>query len=180
MKKINTILRKLAIPAIDKLPPQENELHGNPVYKLLDSNMRNWSALYWLSIFMNFLAMYFVFSWTPKIIVDAGFSLENSVSVGLLLNLGSILGILSLGYLSSRFGLRKILVIYMLAGAITSAIFIGMSFNLTALLVIAFTEGFFIVGSMVGHFIVAVWLYPSSLRARALELEWVWDASAPL
>ena len=58
-------------------------------------------------------------SWIPKIVVDAGVSLEQAIWVGMSINAGGLVGILWLGYRSATSGLRFMITAFMgMAGSL--------------------------------------------------------------
>jgi cyanate permease len=67
------------------------------------------------------LSFYFVMSWTPKLLVDAGLRPEQGISGGVLLNVGGIAGGLVLGLLAERVGPFRIVALTMLGGALANA-----------------------------------------------------------
>lgn len=56
--------------------------------------------------FLTMLSLYFLLNWTPKVLVDQGFSLRFGISGSMLMNLGGVAGGLLLGLATRRFGPR--------------------------------------------------------------------------
>ena len=76
---------------------------------LLQNDMKKWSLLLWVATFSAMFGVYFLMSWIPKIVIDAGVSLEKAIWVGMSMNFGGLIGILWLGYRSATSGLRSII-----------------------------------------------------------------------
>jgi hypothetical protein len=58
--------------------------------------------------FLTMLSFYFLLNWTPKVLVNQGFSLRVGISGSLLMNLGGVAGGLLFGLATRRFGLREL------------------------------------------------------------------------
>ena len=67
---------------------------------------------------------YFVTSWTPTLLVQAGLSASKGLTGGTLLNLGGIFGAALLGLLAARFALRSVLIAYLVITGALLALFI--------------------------------------------------------
>ncbi len=114
LAKLNKVLVKLKQPVLDALPPAEEEHLTSGVRSLLTDKHRASTLLLWLAFFMTFMTLYFLYSWIPKIIVDSGLPLEKGIYTSIALNVGAIIGVLSLGYLSDKFGLASMTLIFLL------------------------------------------------------------------
>ena len=58
--------------------------------------------------FLTMLSFYFLLNWTPKVLVNQGFSLRVGISGSVLMNLGGVAGGLLLGLATRRFGSREL------------------------------------------------------------------------
>ena len=56
----------------------------------------------WVAFFLTMFGFYFVTSWTPKLLVEAGLSANQGITGGMLLNLGGIFGSLLFGALATK------------------------------------------------------------------------------
>ena len=122
------------------------------------------------AFFVVMLSFYFVLSWTPKLLVDAGMSTSEGISGGIILNVGGILGSMLLGYLSVRIRISKLIAMYMLLTAVLMPVFATVSHFDTLMLVLALALGFFIFGSMVGLYALSPHLFPARSRAAGLSV----------
>lgn len=168
--KINTILRRLGRPPLEKLPepPVQPGFPTLGVAQLMTGRTAQRTLLIWTSFFMVMFTFYFVLSWTPKLLVEAGLSTEQGISGSVILSLGGIAGSLLLGYIASRMDLRRLVGTYMLATGALMILFGMFSGNLTAAFSIAVFLGFFQYGSMVGLYAIAPMLYETGLRATGM------------
>jgi benzoate transport len=168
LDKINRILRSLEQAPLDALPPAPATVTSGSVMALLTTARRNNTLRLWLAFFLNSLTVYFIFSWVPKIVVDAGLPLEQGILAGLMVNAGAVIGIPTLGYLSGTRGLRPLILTFLLLGTGCVGLygFVGQSVPL--LLSVGFLIGFFVMGGFIGLYAVAARIYPTELRTTGI------------
>jgi len=168
LDKINRILHSLEQAPLDALPPAPATVTSGSVMALLTTARRNNTLRLWLAFFLNSLTVYFIFSWVPKIVVDAGLPLEQGILAGLMVNAGAVIGIPTLGYLSGTRGLRPLILTFLLLGTGCVGLygFVGQSVPL--LLSVGFLIGFFVMGGFIGLYAVAARIYPTELRTTGI------------
>ena len=123
----------------------------------------------WACFFLGNLTLYFLLNWTPTILVEAGLSTVQAMHAGMLLNLGGGIGMLSLGYLSARWSIYRMMSGYFILGglfimALGQVPKADMLFGLTIL------AGFFALGGLIGLYSLAARLYPDATRATGVGL----------
>ncbi|MEF2082357.1 aromatic acid/H+ symport family MFS transporter [Pseudomonas aeruginosa] len=89
-----------------------------PVRLLFHDNRCFSTLLLWLSCFCGLFLLYGLNAWLPKLMALAGYSLDAALTLLLLMNIGCIIGSLMGGWLSDHFGLKRVMVIMLLGGAI--------------------------------------------------------------
>lgn len=163
---VNTILLRMKKTTMVTLPtPSFEEQRRVPsVHNLLKQNLRKQTIYLWLSFFMLMFTFYFVLSWTPKILVDAGLSVEKGISGSVLMNFGGVIGGIALGYYSNYFGLKRSIQTVMILCAISMLAFGLFTAHLSVLLFIAFFTGFLIFSSMIGLYALAPDIYHTEIR----------------
>jgi MFS family permease len=168
LDRINRILHGLEHAPLDALPPAPATEASGGVMALLSMARRNNTLRLWLAFLLNSLTVYFIFSWVPKIVVDAGLSLEQGILAGLMVNAGAVIGIPTLGYLSGTRGLRPLILTFLLLGTGCVGLygFVGQSVPL--LLSVGFLIGFFVMGGFIGLYAVAARIYPTELRTTGI------------
>ena len=170
LRRINNLFRKMGIATIADLPsdvPPHTVLSPN-FDTLFNRSLRHTTMLVWISYFMVMFSFYFVLSWTPKLLVEAGLSTQMGISAGVIINLGGVLGGILLGVISSRLSLKKIISVYMLATVFFMVIFGLISTQLFVTLVMGVLIGFFLFGSMIGLYALVPDLYPAIVRATGM------------
>ncbi len=168
LRKINRILTRMGWPHIQAMPEALASAVKPSVKRLLTPDYRRWTLLLWCGFFMSFLTLYFLFSWVPKITVDAGLPVDKGIYIGTALNFGAFLGGTLLGYLSDRFGVRPLIIWFFIGGIISMVLFGFSPAKVELLLVLAFLIGFCVLGGFVGFYISSARLYHTEIRATGV------------
>ena len=166
--RINRILHGLEHAPLDALPPAPATETSGGVMALLSMARRNNTLRLWLAFLLNSLTVYFIFSWVPKIVVDAGLPLEQGILAGLMVNAGAVIGIPTLGYLSGTRGLRPLILTFLLLGTGCVGLYGFVGQSLPLLLSVGFLIGFFVMGGFIGLYAVAARIYPTELRTTGI------------
>ena len=168
LRRVNEILPKLGHGVLSRMPPLVARSEAPGVMGLFSSKFRTWTLLYWIAFFAAFLSLYLVLSWTPKLVVEHGHSNHDGVYVGMLMNAGALIGTPSLGWISLRLGLRRVLIGYSIAA---SALIVALALSLGSLpwlYMIAFPLGLFLVGIPPGIYAIGARMYPAALRSTGV------------
>jgi benzoate transport len=170
LQRINHLLRCLKQEELSTMPEHDSEAVTQKanLFALWKPEYRAATILMWLTFFMIMASLYFVLSWTPKLLVHAGLSAQQGISGGMILHLGGITGQLALGFLSVRFGLQKLMTIYMFLSALFISIFAVYSNDLTIAMYAASLVGFFLMGSITGLYMLSPKLYPPEIRTTGM------------
>jgi len=170
--KIARWLRK--VDSTLELTPQTNivvkeaQVQGMPVAALFREGRAKVTLLLWLISFMNLINLYFLSNWLPTLLKDAGYSTGTAVLVGTVLQVGGIIGTLSLGALINRFGFIRVLFGCFVIAAVTVGMIGNVATILPVLLVVVALAGFCIVGGQPALNSLAGTYYPTSLRSTGI------------
>lgn len=167
LERANAILSKMKLPLIDGLPSRETTLSKASVSALLQGHRRIPTLQLWSAIFLVFATLYFLTMWIPKLASSAGLSLQLAIYAGMVFNLGAYFGIILQGYLSSKLGLKRIILYYLTATAVLMAIF-GLFTGSALILVLFGLIGFGVQGGFIGLYAVAARLYPTEIRSTGV------------
>jgi len=173
LQKINTILTDYGHSPVDALPDNQSanaqsDQSSQGILSLFKGATLHRSLLLGLSFFMIMFSFYFVMSWTPKLLVQAGLSTSAGISGAIILNLGGIIGAPVLGYLSAKRGLQNLIGGYMVATALFMAAFGFLTANFVPALFVALLLGFFLFGSIIGLYALAPQVYDVDNRAAGI------------
>ena len=191
LQRINAILAQLGRQPLERLPEapaSEHEGTERPVGEatsesallgaarrfganmraLLDPVNRAKTLTLWLTFFLCFSTLYFLLSWIPKMVEDAGFSAEMARNAFVLFNLGGVLGIFALGALSTRWKLTNLVSGFLLAAAVLMAAFAMAPREVAVLLGLIFIIGFTQQGGFTGLYGVAAKCYATEVRSTGI------------
>lgn len=167
LQRANRILEKMQMPQLATLPATAENQPRASVATLFAGQRASATIFLWVSIFMAFATLYFLTLWIPKLASNAGLPLHLAIYAGTVFNLGAFLGIVSQGYLSTHFGLKRIIFIYFLLTAALMAVF-GLFTGSAVILVLFGVIGFGIQGGFIGLYAVAARLYPTEARTTGV------------
>jgi len=171
LAQANNIIQKLGNnhPPLREWPEEtQSKTQGGGVKVLFSPGYCTWSLLLWVATFSAMFGTYFLMSWIPKIVVDAGISLEKAIWVGMSINAGGLVGILWLGYRSATAGLRPMITGFMTLAGILMIAFGMLGDDVTILMLVAVAMGFFAQAGFIGLYSVAARLYPTAIRATGI------------
>ncbi|WP_034296889.1 MFS transporter [Herbaspirillum sp. RV1423] len=147
---------------------KEARSEGMPVAELFREGRAGVTLLLWLISFMNLINLYFLSNWLPTLIKDAGYSTGTAVLIGTSLQVGGIVGTLTLGWFINRFGFTKVLGACFVAACIFIAL-IGRVATMPVLLFLCvIVAGFCVVGGQPAVNALAGTFYPTQLRSTGI------------
>ena len=165
VEQVNAVLKRLGKAPLTALPaiPRE-ESATKAVVGVIEPRYRRATVLMVLSYFMLMFSFYFVLSWTPKNLVDLGFTDQQGIRALLLINVGGIFGGLTCGYFARRLNARSV-TSYMLVALFFSIVGYGMvQSGFLPMMTLAFLVGFFLMSAMAGLYIIVPKVYPPNVR----------------
>ncbi len=134
------------------------------------AEVRRNTLLLWSCYLALMFSFYFVVSWTPKLLVEAGLSTSQGISAGATLQAGGLIGALVMGLLGSRYAVKR-LVAWFFALSVVSILAYGwVDGELAVLLILSATMGFFLIGAMIGLYTIGPALYDSKSRVTGVGL----------
>jgi len=163
LAKANHILKKMGYEGVSELPPPPEEIKPASVSELFKHGRKMPTIWLWIAFFTSFATLYFLTSWIPKLASSTGISMRLAIYAGTVFNLGAFFGIITQGYLSLKFGLRRVISIYLLGTAVVMCIFGFVSESWVILLLFGLI-GCGVQGGFVGFYSVAARLYPTEIR----------------
>ena len=172
LEKINKILLKLNAPSISELPPSNNDrvtvsMIGN-MRMLLSPKFRRLSLMLWTSFFCAFGTLYFLMSWIPKLMENAGYDMAVGRDAFLLFNLGGVIGIYLLGVLSVKWKLTNLILNLSLVSAVSMIIFALVPNQLNILFILILLIGILQQSAFTGLYGVAAKAYPTEIRSTGV------------
>ncbi|EHP41085.1 4-hydroxybenzoate transporter PcaK [Cupriavidus basilensis OR16] len=149
LDRLNGVLRKLGQPALRELPAKPAHAQARSAIRtLFQAELRRATVLTCACYLLVMLTNYFLLSWTPKILVDMGMSVQSGISGAVVMNLAGVIGGIVLGWLTGRYGLRRISVAYLSLCFLSVAWFGFMSASSPGLFAATALIGFLITGAV--------------------------------
>lgn len=168
-RRIRAILHKispeLVIPADASFTSGEHREQGFPVAHLFTQGRARITLLLWVIFFMSLLELFFLNSWLPTILHDAGLSLRQAILITTMFQTGGAVASLILGRFIDRMTSYRVLV-WAYLGASVCVFFIGpASASLLWGTLAVFAAGFCVVGAQTGANALAAESYPTAVRS---------------
>ncbi|MEC8644996.1 MAG: MFS transporter [Pseudomonadota bacterium] len=168
--KIQQILAKLRIETSEFLHTTEESKKKADWSSLFSSDSRANTLYLWTCYFLLMFSFYFVVSWTPKLLVDAGLTTGQGISAGVYLQAGGLVGAISLGLLGYKFKVPILTSVFFCCG-VAAMLFYGLvELGLISLMLVAAIMGFFLIGAMIGLYTIAPSVYPANVRVSGVGL----------
>lgn len=171
LKDLNKVFSKLKRSPLVEMPkPSMTEkLEAASVLSLLNSEFRLNTLCLWTIYFMGLFTIYFLLSWIPTLFVDSGFSRAAGINALTLINLGAIIGILAIGFITTNVKLAKPISLYFLvATVLLVALYLWRPSGLTALNVFIFVIGLSLQGAFTAMYALAARVYPAEIRSTGI------------
>lgn len=147
---------------------REENRRGVPLMHLFAEGRALMTILLWIINFMNLVILYFLSSWLPTVIRDAGHSIATAVLTATGLQIGGIMGAFGFAWLIGRRGFIPVLTCSFALAAVAIALIgqPGLSFLLLTTMV--FIAGWCTIGSQLGMNALAAISYPTYLRSSGV------------
>ena len=125
------------------------------------------TLLFWTAFFACLLTMYALSSWLPKLMMAAGYSMDNSLMFMMVMNVGAVVGIVGGGILADRFHLKPVLMFLGIMGAIVMSL-MGFMSNQFLLYILVFLAGAASIGSQMLLYSYVAQYYPLAVRSTGI------------
>ena len=170
----NRILARLGrepmdeLPAIDQQRAASNAGFSATLMKLLSPENARTTLTLWTAFFLSFATLYFLMSWIPKLMEDAGYGSDVGRHAFFLFNLGGVVGIYLLGAMSTRWKLTNLVLVLLMSSAIGMVVFAWVPKEQELLLVIIFVIGVLQQGGFTGLYGTAAKAYGTDMRSTGI------------
>ncbi len=168
--KLNRITVKMGLGNQWTLPekPVPTAVTRLPFSRLLDQTYRRSSILLWLAFFSIMFSFYFISSWTPALLKEAGMTVEQSVSIGMMISLGGTVGALLYGLLATYWRAKSVLLFFTVVAAGVVVLFILSSTVLWLAMVLGILVGALINGCISGLYTLNPSVYAADIRSTGV------------
>ncbi|HEX5048952.1 MAG TPA: MFS transporter [Gammaproteobacteria bacterium] len=156
------------IDASTRFVVREERSVGVPVLRLFGDGRAAGTALIWIANFLNILNAYFVASWLPTVVRDAGYSISTGTLVGASVQTGGTIGTIVIALLFRRIGFIPVLTACFALEAVSLALIGEPSLSLPLLFLVAFTAGWGIFAGQPTLNALSATYYPTDLRSTGI------------
>jgi AAHS family 4-hydroxybenzoate transporter-like MFS transporter len=174
LEKINEILVKLKKDTLPELPVVATQDQVEPpgffggMLMLLAPQNRVRTLTLWAALLMCFSTLYFLMSWIPKLMEDAGFGVAVGRQAFFFFNLGGVIGIFLMGWMSIKWRLTNLIFYMLVSSAVFMVIFALAPENLILLLGLTLLIGILQQGGFTGLYATAAKVYPTAIRSTGI------------
>lgn len=167
-KRLNQIAVKLRLGDGWELPEIETKGKNKvAIARLFEPEYRRNTLLIWIAFITISASFYFISSWTPALLEDAGMPKTQSQTVGMAISVGGTIGSLIFGFLVSRFVAKRILQLFSILSAIAVVAFVY-SGTLAVAIALAILVGGLINGCITGLYTINPTLYAPDFRSTGV------------
>ncbi|HDV7283583.1 TPA: MFS transporter [Mannheimia haemolytica] len=166
--RLNQIAVKLGLGNDWELPEIEAKAKSKvAVTRLFEPEYRRNTLLIWLAFIAISASFYFISSWTPALLEEAGMPKTQSQTVGMAISVGGTIGSLIFGFLVSRWAAKHILQAFSIlaASAVVAFVFAG---SLGLAIALAILVGGLINGCITGLYTINPTLYAPDFRSTGV------------
>ncbi|MCX4911704.1 MFS transporter [Streptomyces sp. NBC_00878] len=171
LARVNTIatrIRQEPLTSLQGMADAARPTASNRVGDLFTAAHRRYTLLLWVAFFTLMFGFYFVNSWTPTLLVSAGLTEKQSVTVGIMLALGGTVGAILYGLLTSRWDSRRILIGFAVLSGVAMALFISATATLALAFAFGIAIGMLVNGCMAGLYTLAPSMYETQVRSTGV------------
>ena len=151
----------------DEIEEVKVEQVKSPIMGLFKGNRALSTIAFWVTFFCSLLMVYGLNTWLPKLMIEAGYGLNSSLTFLIALQSGAVIGILALSNLCEKYGSKKILVPTYIAGAIALTL-LGFGGNAVVIFILVAIAGAATTGSQVLIQAYATAFYPADMRSTGI------------
>ena len=165
LKSINETLSRMGHGTISALRNLSMDGGGKISSNIFSRAMIITTLLVTFVYFAHILTFYFAIKWTPKIVVDMGFTASTAGGVLVWTNVGGILGSLLFGYFATYLGLNRMLIFTLLLSTGAVVIFGQSSADIHHVSIVSAFVGLFTYAGVVGMYSLCAQTFSTQTRA---------------
>jgi benzoate transport len=165
LEKINNSLTRLGHAVISVLPEVHQDEKNKSVGDIFSKSLAMITILVTAAYFLHITTFYFILKWTPKIVADMGFEAAAAGGVLKWANIGGVLGGITFGVLTARFGLKPLTIGILFLTTVGVAVFGRTPEDLGRMELLAAFAGFFGNAGVSGLYSIVAYSFPTHVRA---------------
>jgi MFS transporter, AAHS family, 4-hydroxybenzoate transporter len=170
-ERVAAIVRRIAPEAADAPlapPPASDRPKGVAIAQLFTEGRAPGTLLLWIPFFMNLLILYFILSWLPSLLRQAGMPVTAGITAVAAFSFGGILGTLVQGPLMKVMGVFRAMVTEFVASLALIGVASVIFANFQLMMIVTFILGITVQGAQGGLNVVAAMYYPTTVRSTGV------------
>jgi len=165
LERVNRTLRRMGHVQVDSLPTVAPELRRRSSGDIFGPALIATTLIVTAAYFFHVMSFYYIAKWTPKIVVDMGFTQSQGSAVLTWANVGGMAGGALLGLLTLRFDVKRLTICMMLLGAFAVSLFGRSAHELPELSWLAAFALFCTNAGIVGMYAIFAHVFPTHVRS---------------
>jgi AAHS family 4-hydroxybenzoate transporter-like MFS transporter len=149
-------------------PPASERRDGVPVEHLFTEGRAAGTVLLWVPFFMNLLILYFILSWLPSLLSDAGMPVSAGITAVASFSIGGIVGTLLQGPLMKAFGVYPPMAVEFVASLALVALAAQIFASFELMIAVTFVLGVSVQAAQAGLNVLAAMYYPTAIRSTGV------------
>lgn len=126
------------------------------------------TVLLWIPFFMNLLILYFILSWLPALLRQAGMPVSAGITAVLSFSIGGIVGTVLQGPLMNRFGVYASIVVEFASSLVLVLLASSIFSNFPVMMLVTFILGVTVQGCQAGLNALSAMYYPTTMRSTGV------------
>lgn len=170
MARLAAIMRRIApdLRGDESYRAADGAAAGVPIRLLFTEGRAAGTILLWIPYFLNLVALYFIVSWMPAVLIGAHHPASVGIAAITAFSVGGVLGSLMQGALMNRFGARPVLLCELLAYAALALVLATWPHDYAVVIAASLAIGVTVQGAQAGLNALAAEIYPTRMRATGI------------
>jgi benzoate transport len=167
LETVNRIMTRMGHSPVQSLPATPIS-EGAPLFAIFRQPQLTSAVASAVTYFCVMFTVYFLLSWTPKLLTQLGFSIASGISGSLLMNLAGIVGCLLYGFYATQAGARNLAAIFTVGLFVATVNFGFISRDPVLLVSSTIFIGFCLFTVVTTLYVVTVVAIPPALRSTGI------------
>jgi AAHS family 4-hydroxybenzoate transporter-like MFS transporter len=169
-RQVAAIMRRIAPDLGDTplAPPPPARKTGAPVTQLFTEGRAPGTLLLWIPFFMNLLILYFILSWLPSLLRQAGMPVTAGITAVMSFSIGGIVGTILQGPLMKGLGVFPAILGEFIASLALVILAAQIFENFPVMMAVTFVLGITVQGAQAGINALSAMYYPTVIRSTGV------------
>lgn len=170
-EKVSAIMRRIAPDMAStafRIEPPGSRHSGLAVKYLFTEGRGIGTILLWIPFFMNLLILYFILSWLPALLRQAGMPVSAGITAIMSFSIGGIVGTILQGPLMGKLGVYRTIVTEFASSLVLVIVASSIFSNFPVMMLVTFILGVTVQGTQAGLNALSAMYYPTTMRSTGV------------